>query len=176
MMKKVAKWLGSGILILVILLAVFVLIAPRFGWHIGAVLSGSMEPTLSVGGAAVTRPVNPEDIKVGDIITYRSPEEGSRVISHRVIEVVGQGSELSFRTKGDANEEPDAYIVPAQSVTGRVVFDVPLAGYFVDFVKSPLGAILLLVLPGVIVIGMEARNIWRTLSEREQAKRSAKMQ
>ena len=173
-MKKVAKWLGSGILILVILLAVFVLVAPRFGWHIGSVLSGSMEPALSVGGAAVTRPVNPEDIKVGDIITYHSPGEGSKLVSHRVIEVVGQGSTLSFLTKGDANEEPDAYLVPAQSVNGRVVFHVPLAGYFVDFVRSPVGAVLLLVLPGVIVIGTEVRNIWRTLSDMEKAKKLAK--
>ena len=140
------------------------------------VLGAAVQPALSVGGAAVTRPVNPEDIKGGDIITYRSPGEGSKLVSHRVIEVVGQGSTLSFHTKGDANEEPDAYLVPAQSVTGRVVFHVPLAGYFVDFVKSPLGAALLLVLPGVIIIGMEARNIWRVLSEREKAKRSAKMQ
>ena len=72
---------------------------------------------------------------------------------------VEDGPSLSFRTKGDANEDADLSVVPAQNVVGKVCFHLPYIGYATQFVKTPLGFLLTLCLPGLIIIGMEIRNI-----------------
>lgn len=162
-MKKAAGYLGYIMVILLIAAAVFTLLAPHFGWRVDAVFSGSMEPKLKIGGVAVTRPVAAEDIKVGDIITFRSPLN-EEVISHRVV-AVEDGSPFNFQTKGDANEDADLVVVPPQSVVGKVCFHLPYFGYAAQFIKTPLGLLLTLCLPGLVIIILEMRNIWRALAE-----------
>lgn len=165
MIGQVAKWSGIMLLVLIMVLALFVLFAPRLsGWQIDTVLSGSMSPVLKVGDAVVTKPVDPNAITVGDIITYRSPVDG-KLVTHRVVEVEKHSAPI-FRTKGDANSSADSYLVPAQNIVGKVSFHIPLLGYVAQFIKTPLGFILLLALPGAVIIGMELKNIWAALSEK----------
>ena len=164
-MKKAAVYFGLGLVIVLMTAAVLALLAPRFGWRVDAVFSGSMDPRLKVGGLVITRPVEAKDIKVGDTITFYSPLD-KKLTSHRVIAVV-EDSSLHFRTKGDANEDPDPFIVPVQNVVGKVCFHIPYLGYVTQFVKTPLGFVLAFCLPGLIIIVMEMRNIWRVLTEEE---------
>jgi signal peptidase len=100
-----------------------------------------MEPALPVGCVQVTKPVKPEDIKVGDIITFRSPTNG-KLMSHRVV-AVEEGQSYQFRTRGDANEDADPYLVPAENVVGRVCFKLSHVGYVVEYLKTPIGFVLL---------------------------------
>ncbi len=51
---KVLQWLSTTVVAISILLLAFMLIAPRFGVQMNPVLSGSMEPSLRVGGMVVT--------------------------------------------------------------------------------------------------------------------------
>lgn len=164
-MKKAAQNFGLGLVILLMTAAVLTFLAPRFGWRVDAVFSGSMEPELKVGSVVVTRPVEVGEIKVGDIITFYSPLD-ERPTSHRVV-AVEEGSAFHFRTDGDANEDADPFIVPAQNVVGKVWFHLPLLGYVSQFVKTPLGLLVTICIPGFILIGMEARNIWRVLAEQQ---------
>jgi len=168
-MKKAAQGLGTALLVLLLVAAVFTFLAPRFGWRVDAVFSGSMEPELKVGGVVVTRPVEPEEIKVGDILTFYSPL-GEQLTSHRVI-AVEQGSPLHFSTKGDANEDADSFTLPPENVVGKVCFHLPLFGYVTQFVKTPLGFLLTLCLPGLIIIVMELRNIWQAMTVDEVEKK-----
>jgi len=138
---KVAEYVGIVLVVLLMTTVVLALLAPHFGWRADTVLSGSMEPALPVGCVQVTRPVKPEDIKAGDIITFRSPTNG-KLMSHRVI-AVQEDRSYEFRTKGDANEDADPYLVPSQNVVGRVCFKVAHMGYVVEYLKSPIGFILL---------------------------------
>lgn len=169
-MKKAIKYVAIAFVALVMLLAVAVLFAPHLGWQVDKVLSGSMSPTLGVGSAAVTRPAEPQAIRLGDIITYRSPRNGE-LTTHRVVGIE-ESSPLLFQTRGDANEDPDPYLVPAANIAGKVVFDVPLLGYAADFVRTPLGFILMLGIPGMAIIGVEMRNMWVGLSEEEKRKKA----
>ena len=162
-MNKVAKNFGIALIILLMTAAALTFLAPRFGWRVDAVFSGSMEPELKVGSVVVTRPVEPEDIKAGDIITFYSPLN-ERLTSHRVI-AIEEGSALHFLTNGDANEDADPFVVPAQNVVGKVYFHLPYFGYTTQFIKTPLGLLLTICLPGLVVIMMEIRNIWRVLTE-----------
>jgi signal peptidase len=162
-MRRAVETFGFTFMILVMIAAVLTFLAPRFGWGVDAVYSGSMEPELKVGGVVITRPVKVEEIKAGDIITFYSPVS-EELISHRVI-AVEQGSSLHFRAKGDANENGDPFIVPSQNVVGEVCFHLPYLGYTTQFVKSRLGLLLTLCLPGLIIVVMEMRNIRRVLTE-----------
>jgi len=162
-MKKAAGNLGAAILVILIAAAAFTFLAPRFGWRVDAVFSGSMEPEIEVGSVLVTRPVDTETIKVGDIITFESPLS-EIPMTHRVI-AMEKGSELNFQTKGDANEDTDPITVPAQNVLGKVFFHVPYFGYVSQFAKAPLGFMLLLCIPGLIIVVMEIRNVRRVLTE-----------
>jgi len=164
-MKKAAENFGFVVIILLMTAAALTFLAPRFGWRVDTVFSGSMEPELKVGGVVLTRPVDAEEIKTGDIITFHSPLS-EQLTSHRVIAAEG-GSSFHFQTKGDANEDADPFILPAENVVGKVCFHIPYLGYVAQFVKTPLGFLLTLCLPGLIIVVMELRNIWRVLTEEE---------
>jgi signal peptidase len=164
-MKKAAENFGTVVIILLMMAATLTFLAPRFGWSVDVVFSGSMEPDLKVGALVITRPVDAEEIKVGDIITFYSPL-GEKLTSHRVIATEG-GASAHFQTKGDANRNADPFTVPAENVVGKVCFHIPYLGYVAQFIKTPLGFLLTLCLPGLIIIVMELRNAWRAFTEDE---------
>jgi signal peptidase len=166
---KILSYLGMCLMVLLLAIALFTLLAPRFDWRVDAVISGSMEPKLGMGSVAVTRPVKALEIQPGDIITFHSPLNG-KLTSHRVVALV-QSTPLSFKTKGDANEDIDPFIVPIANVVGKVSFHVPYLGYVTKFVKTRWGILLTLFVPGLIIIAMEIRNIWRELSAKETEKK-----
>jgi signal peptidase len=160
-MKRVAGYSGLSLVIILIIIAILTFLAPYFGWRVDAVMSGSMEPEIKVGGLIITRPVQPEEVKVGDIITFYCPLNND-MISHRVT-TVASGTLSYFRTKGDANEDPDPFIVPFRNVAGRVWFKIPYLGYVTQFIKTRLGLLLTLCIPGLIIIAIEIRDIWREI-------------
>lgn len=155
------------VMFLVMFLAITVFVLPlAFGWRLVVVLSGSMEPALPVGALIVTEPVDPAHVSVGDIIFYRAPIEPDVMITHRVVEVL-DGDSPGFRTQGDANEEEDNFIVPAENATGRVRLSVPRVGYILShtgqFVRTRLGLGLLMGLPAGLLIAMEIKNLFLLL-------------
>jgi signal peptidase len=169
-MRKVLKYSGAVLVALMMLLAVAVLFAPRFGWQIDVVMSSSMSPAMRAGGVVVTKPIAPDTIKLSDVIAYHSPLDG-KLVTHRVVGIQ-EHSPLYFQTKGDANEDPDPYLVPSENIVGKVRFYIPLLGYMTHFAKTPLGFILMLGIPGLIIIGLEMKNIWNELSEEERRKKA----
>jgi signal peptidase I len=151
-----------AVLILLMVIAALVFLAPYFNWRVDVVYSGSMEPDLKVGGIAITQPVAMKDIKTGNVITFHSPID-NELISHRVIAVKGEAT-LYFQTKGDANATADPFIVTAENLVGRVCFRIPYFGYVARFIKTPLGLLLSLCLPGLAVIVLEILKIRRALA------------
>jgi signal peptidase len=141
--------------------AVALLVPRLLGWDLRPVLSGSMDPAVPAGAVIAVKPVNPAEVKPGDIITFRA---GGRLVTHRVFEVTGDAASRSFVTKGDGNEDPDPTPVPASAVTGRVVFDVPLLGRLLAALRTPAGFLLLVVLPGLAFLSSEVNRIRRALA------------
>jgi signal peptidase len=105
----------------------FIMIAVRFHWEFDAVLSGSMEPKLGVGGLVVIKPADARQVQVGDVVSFKLPGIDTP-ICHRIIDIQETADGRMFQTKGDANEEPDINLVPAAAITGREIFYVPYAG------------------------------------------------
>ncbi|MFC2069668.1 signal peptidase I [Chloroflexota bacterium] len=166
-MKKIAWYSVLGLVVLFMAVAVFIYASPRIGWHVNAVLSGSMEPALEVGSLVVTRPVEPEEVEVGDIITFRPVSVGEHMITHRVIGI-GKNSPLNFRTQGDASDKPDPFTVPAQNLVGKICLHIPYWGYFTEFLKSPVGFVFSIVIPGILLFVLYIVSIWRMLFERKK--------
>jgi signal peptidase len=118
-----------------------------------------VEPAIPVGSIAMIKPVNPETLNIGDIICFKLSEPTS--ITHRIINITNEG----FITKGDANEDPDQWIVKKENVIGKLVFTIPYIGYIGYFVRTPTGLILLIVLPASLIIIIEIRNIIKELKK-----------
>lgn len=126
------------------------------------VYTGSMEPAIPVGSVVVIKPVDPETLKIGDIICFQLSQPTS--ITHRIINITDEG----FITKGDANEDPDQWTVRKENVIGKVIFTIPFIGYLGYFVRTPTGFILLIVIPVSLIIIMEIRNIVKELRKQKQ--------
>ena len=117
----------SGILIAIMVVLVVMLVGVRLiGYQPYCVLSGSMEPTYHTGSLIYVKKADPQDIKVGDPITFVL-DENLTVATHRVIEI--DEADRHFYTKGDANEYPDASPVHFNNLIGRPAFTIPYMGY-----------------------------------------------
>ncbi|CAD5994929.1 signal peptidase I [Agreia sp. COWG] len=94
------------------------------------VLTSSMKPGLPPGTLLVVRPVAPQDIRVGDVITYQIRSGVPGVISHRVTGIsLGADGSRTFVLKGDNNSAADAEPVIAAQIQGRLWYSLPLLGY-----------------------------------------------
>ncbi|MFC2020629.1 signal peptidase I [Chloroflexota bacterium] len=164
-MKRAAWYLVLTLVILFMAVAVFIYVAPHINWHVNAVLTGSMEPELTVGSLVITSPIEPENVVVGDIITFRPVSVGENMITHRVISI-GRSSSVYFETKGDANDRADPFTVPAQNLIGKVSWHAPYWGYFTEFLKTPIGFLFAIVIPGVVIITSYILAVLRALGER----------
>ena len=131
------------------------------------VLSGSMEPEISSGDTVIVKSVDPADIESGDVITFVRADE-STPITHRVVDVVDTEEGLAFQTKGDANDDPDPALVPAENVTGEVWVVLPYVGYVVMFANTPRGMALLVGLPVVAFVLSELYAFTRSDAPEEQ--------
>lgn len=145
MLKKICGFL-SGILLVVLAALAGILIIPKvMGYEEMAVLTGSMEPNYPVGSLIFVKEENPENLQVGDVITYRL--SGDTVVTHRVVEI--NKDEQSVITKGDANESNDGSPVPYSKIVGEAKGKIPYLGYISLNIKTPRG---ILVTCGLIIV------------------------
>jgi signal peptidase len=138
-MKVLEKiWSVVSTIIVVIILALAVLLAGVriVGLRPFAVLSGSMEPSYHVGSLIYVKPCDPEDVELGDPITFVLDEKLT-VVTHRVIEIDEENE--YFYTKGDANDAADGSPVYFPNLIGRPVFTIPYLGYISSWVTTPPG-------------------------------------
>lgn len=178
-----ARWISNiitGVLVVVLVITMVFAIsskraggAPRiFGYELMTVLSGSMEPSIRTGSIIAVLPAaDPTRYKAGDVITYRSPEDKNILITHRILEVQRAGAGVRYVTKGDNNDGQDPKPVPAVNIVGQYSgFTVPLLGYVVSFARSKTGILIMLIGPGLLLIGWQLISVWRIISGMENPK------
>lgn len=134
--KKVWDAVTNTLVVLVVVFAVFLMGSRLMGLQVFNVISGSMEPTYSVGDLIYVKTVDPDSVKVGDPITFVLNED-LVVATHRVVAIDSEGRR--FFTKGDANEHEDAAPVHFNNLVGVPVFSIPLLGYVSAYIQSPPG-------------------------------------
>ena len=144
----VIVWLLFGIFISCLLFSFFSGKSLFGNRHLYIVQSGSMEPSIMTGDIIVT---TAERIyQKNDVITFSSPERG--VVTHRIVEVTVQGKDSSFITKGDANRSTDSDEINLDQIIGKVDLVLPRLGYLVFFSREPVGVLVLIGIPGLIII------------------------
>lgn len=173
------QWVDKGLGVLraffALLLAgiIGLFVVPRvLGWQLQVVLSGSMQPELPAGSVSFVEPVNPQGLELGDLLVFNLPRDPSQQITHRIVEIRGDGNELEFHTKGDANNAADDYWVPEANVRGTVRGHIPYIGYIVPYVRTPVGYLLLVVIPAAIIIYGEVKSISASTKRRRRREES----
>ena len=157
-MKKILNLVYWGILIIILLIA-GVLVLSTFDTPLNirvfSVQSGSMEPAIRLGSLVVVR--GSETYGIGDIVTVVGERTVKETVTHRIAERVvdPDNGRVSYRLKGDVNEEADRELVPSGRVIGKVIFSMPYVGYLVSFVQSQVGFMALIIIPATILIYSE---------------------
>ena len=138
--------LGFGAILLVSL------VIPRLGGATPYVVeTGSMRPGMPPGTLVVVKPVAPEQIAAGDVVTYQIRSGDPTVVTHRVVKVGFDGAgEPRWQTQGDANDAADPnWVLPVQ-VQGRKWYAVPYLGYVTSLVGSQQRGVLMT----LVVLGL----------------------
>ncbi len=99
---------------------------------------------IEAGDLIFSKKVDPVNVRVGDVISYL---ENSSVVTHRVIAINNENNQLSFTTKGDANNAEDSDPVPADKLVGVYKSRIPALGDFIYFLQKPLGMALFIGIP-----------------------------
>lgn len=149
--KRIVKTVSTILVGLAVVLAVALVGVRLFGLDAYAVLSGSMEPTYKTGSVIWVADREPEEIEVGDPITFVLNED-LVVATHRVIEIDAENQH--FYTQGDANDAPDGSPVHFENLIGEPVFTVPYLGYLVNYVQSPPGCYIAVTVCAVLLLLM----------------------
>lgn len=111
-----------------------------FGFEVYGVLTGSMEPKYPTGSLIYVKKIDTSSLDVGDVISFKL--SSSVIATHRIVELVADEnnpSVIQYRTKGDANDTVDSSLVSKEDIIGKVVFCIPQMGYFMDYIQSPTG-------------------------------------
>ena len=130
------------------------------------IVSGSMEPTIHVYDVVLNVAVkSPEDIKVGDVITFISTSSISEglTVTHRVQDIKIVNGEYEFVTKGDYNPTADSSTAKYNNVIGKVAFKIPQLGRVQFFVASKAGWFFVVLLPAMGVIIYDVLKLFKLL-------------
>ncbi|MHB1330627.1 MAG: signal peptidase I [Minisyncoccota bacterium] len=141
------------------------------GVSVKIVQSGSMEPSIKVGSIVVVRPTT--DYNTGDVITFGEDTQKEVPTTHRIVDERIVGGEVLYSTKGDANDDVDPQEVSKDEVIGKVIFSIPILGYILDFARKPVGFVLLIGVPALLVVSDEVMSIWKEV-RKMQAKKKEK--
>jgi signal peptidase len=171
--EKIGKIVKLVVFIVVCFFAVVIIISaipfPN-GMKTYVVKSGSMSPTIKAGDVIFA--VGQQNYGINDIVTY-SPKvksETIETITHRIVEI----HDGNFVTKGDNNPDTDTDTVTLKQIKGKYITRFPYLGYLVSFLRTTLGFVLFIVVPGTIVIYEEIKQLIEYINNKEKNKKNEK--
>ena len=141
-----------------------------FDYRMFTVASGSMAPEYNVGDVLIAKEKKPENIKVGDSLTYLGNQGtfAGKIVTHSVIRIEKDDTgKYIFHTKGLTNlvEDPPVY---QEQVYGVVVFQPKIMSFIYKKVNTKSGLFLFVILPIFYIISSE---ILGSLLEKEEKRR-----
>lgn len=149
----VLLWVAAA---LGLLCAVLAALTSFLGFQVMLFSSGSMDPTIPVGSAALVSSVEAADVEVGDIVTV-DRGAGELPVTHRVVSIAPADSPDArlLTLRGDANDQDDPAPYEVTEV-GRVVFSVPGVAPLV----AQLGTSRMLAPLGVVAAAFVIWGLW----------------
>ena len=121
------------------------------------VVTGSMEPTISVGALLICDDVDIEDVKVNDIVCFKSSLTviKGKIVTHRVVDVINEDGVIRLKTRGDANSIEDALYVTSSNLIGKVSWysnQGNIVAKVISFMSGQIGFLACIVIP-VLLLG-----------------------
>lgn len=160
--------LSAGLLAFLGLVGALVIVIPAVsGSTPMTILTNSMAPTYPPGTLVVVKPIDADQIRIGDAITYQLKSGEPEVVTHRVVAISSTDGETTFTTKGDNNGAADSLPVRPVQVRGTVWYAVPYIGYVNTLVNGDSRAV---VVP-IIAVGLFAYAGWMLASGITQSTR-----
>ncbi len=170
MMKKVLKKIPNillGIVTLILALIVifnFACFVKRargeqcptvFGLGSAVVISGSMEPNISINDLVII--LKRDSYEVGEVVTYKG---NTTPVTHRIIEKGEDENGLYYVTQGDNKEtnNTDDGKIYAHRIVGKVILAIPRVGEMHAFFGTPGGFILLTVVMLIVAFFPDIKN------------------
>ena len=141
-----------------------------FNFRMFTVVSGSMRPKYDIGDVLIDKEIEPDDIKVGDDISYQGTVNSfkDKVVTHQVVGIEIVDGKYYFRTKGLANIVEDP-IVSEDQVYGKVIYKSFIISFIYKIVSTNVGFYAFIIVPILYIIISE---IISTLLEKEEKKRN----
>lgn len=159
---RIVSWLLMAAAAVIVLGLLAVTIGPRFlPYQALVVRSGSMAPAIPTGSVVFYTKVKAADVKVGQVIVFNRPGETNEKVTHRVFKIETGPTGRYFVTKGDANNTPDDWQVPAVGNGWVARFHIPTLGYALADLQSTTARLLLLLIPALALGLITLYEIWR---------------
>ena len=180
-LKKIGSITLDVLIVIVFIISILVVIASVtakrdngqanvFGYTVNSVQTDSMEPKINEGDLIISKVITdanrekmiPSLQKDKIVSFYDNIREGKKIlITHRIVEVQDNKSIPTYVTWGDNRVSAPAPDVPItiNEIQSVYLFRIPLLGHFIDFLKTPLGFIICLVLPLLSFIGWQAYKL-----------------
>ncbi len=153
--------LASGLIVMLAGVSSVGLQFERRGGQILTVQTNSMKPVYQTGDAIIAWRIDPANLQIGDVVSYRSLRDPRVVVSHRIVAIDSKRSR--FVTKGDALNASDPAI-SGQAMIGRVTAVAPGLGRLLTWLRSPLGVAIVVYVPGLIILSVQTRRLIRIFS------------
>ncbi len=179
---RIASALITTLMVVALGAAALMVLPSLLGFERYVIVSGSMEPTIPVGAVVYDEVVPVDDLEVGDIITFVPPQEFGidAPVTHRIVDITstapGNGQESGapvFRTKGDANKDPDPWrMILNGSDQARVKHQIPYVGYVYIALQQRWVQLLVIGLPSLGLIVYIVAALWRASGEGVRAERA----
>lgn len=133
---------------LLLFIALIVILHFVFGFQYVVILTDSMEPNINPNDIVITKPVDPDQLRVGDVVMYKiTIGNATYRITHRIVEIRTEpDGDHYFVTKGDNREYSDPWRVYPEDIVGRVVLVIPKVGVIWPYIPLIVLFLLLLVI------------------------------
>lgn len=174
-MKKAWKIISTVLVWLVVIVAVFMMVFTivsvntfnrndrnLLGFRFYVVLSDSMAKTdFDAGDLVVLKEVDPTTLEPGDIIAYQSQnsENYGATVTHKIrTKTVDSNGNPGFITYGTTTGVDDETVVTYPFILGKYQLALPKVGTFFQFLKTPQGYIVCILIPFLMLIIYQGLN------------------
>lgn len=115
-----------------------------FGYKVFVIVSKSMLPTIKVGDAIFIKEVPENELKVGDIISFRTD---GYINTHRIKEITtDENGNKQYVTKGDNNKDEDRQRVRYSDIEGIYTFKLAGLGKIMNLLQNKVFLIFLAII------------------------------
>lgn len=133
-----------------------------FGFRCYIVLSDSMSATdFDAGDLVLVKEVDPTTLKEGDIIAYQSQnsENYGATVTHKIrARTTDANGNPGFITYGTTTGVDDETVVTYPFILGKYQMALPGVGTFFQFLKTPQGYIVCILIPFLLLILYQGLN------------------